>query len=564
MAELSIPPGSAVAGAAPAPGWDGAAGLAPAAAAGRPFGRLLEESLMAESSGQRADEGVPVDEINEALLSVLGPAGATLPPQLVGRLLATSTAADTGAAAEQATANAGASTTALLDAFIARRIAASDAPATTTPSAPTPTAVPESALAASDGSTTTTTAQSPSAESVDVAAVPPAQPAATRITVPSAPEAADVATAAVLSDVTGDDTHAVRVASPQPDPSVRPFVLGREPSVVPAGAVPGGIIDGSRNRDGLLAAAHDRPSSPAAPAPPLGAAPSATYLPGIEQNAYVFGRTAAMPQPVGVDAPQGSERNPILGQPSLAVPPAAADRTGPSGAETFLGLNQELAGTDTGAAATLDAAERGVAATQTDGGRAAAPSAPASSDAPLPLTGAVMAAAPPPAGITRPAVSHQPSAAGAPRAEQSVASAMSQTVVAPSTAQPVDQVAGALAMNIREGRTEVSISLRPATLGAVNVRIVAGRDGLVIHIAAERTDAGDLLRSQLVELRQALVNHQIPVAELHVLHNPPPAPPAGPEQPAPWTEERSASRRESEQEGGRRREGQDQDDDEAG
>lgn len=542
---------------------------------------------MVESSEQRPDEGTPVDEINEALLSVLGPAGATLPPQLVGRLLATSTAAGTGAAPDQATANAAASPTALLDAFIARRIAAPDAPATT-PSAATPAATPDGAAIASDAPTATPAAQPPSAESVDAARVNPPRPDAARIAAPSAPEATDAAPEAIRSDRLAGEAPAARLASPQPDPSVRPFALGREPSVVPAGVLPDGTIDGSRDRDGLFnyttagvmgsndtaealrdrdglpAAAHGGPSGPAVPAPQLGAAPSPVHRPGIEENVHTAGQTSGMPEPLGAGAPPGSERNPILGQPSLVVSPASVDRSGSVGVAAFVALDQEPASTTTGPATAPEVAERGVFPAQADGAGAAGPHAPTPSDVPLPLTGTLLASAPSPAAVTRPTVEHQPPATGASRAAQSVASAMAQAATGASAAQPVEQIAGALAMSIREGRTEVSISLRPATLGAVNVRIVAGQDGLVIHIAAERTEAGDLLRSQLVELRQALVNHQVPVAELHVLHNPPPAPAAGSEQPAPWTEERSTSRRESEQEGGRRRDEQDQDDDQAG
>ncbi len=48
----------------------------------------------------------------------------------------------------------------------------------------------------------------------------------------------------------------------------------------------------------------------------------------------------------------------------------------------------------------------------------------------------------------------------------------------------VDQVAAALALTVQEGRTEATVTLRPAALGEVKVRIAAGTDGVVIHISA--------------------------------------------------------------------------------
>lgn len=100
----------------------------------------------------------------------------------------------------------------------------------------------------------------------------------------------------------------------------------------------------------------------------------------------------------------------------------------------------------------------------------------------------------------------------------------------------VDQVASALSLQVKDGRTEATIALRPAALGAIKVQISSGADGMVIRLSAERDAVGELLRSQMGELREALAGQQVAVAELHVLHNPPavaPAPAGNPEQPAP-------------------------------
>lgn len=157
-------------------------------------------------------------------------------------------------------------------------------------------------------------------------------------------------------------------------------------------------------------------------------------------------------------------------------------------------------------------------------------------------------AAPPPVS---PAPASQPLAAAPERTAAAAAPApiVAQTATTAGAAVPsrtVDQVAGALALSVQEGRTEATISLRPAALGEVKVRIAASADGLVIRISAERDAVGELLRSRMGELRQALAGHQVAVAELHVLHNPPPLPAAAQEGPL-W-QDRPWSRRE--QEGG--------------
>lgn len=161
--------------------------------------------------------------------------------------------------------------------------------------------------------------------------------------------------------------------------------------------------------------------------------------------------------------------------------------------------------------------------------------------------GAVMAAA-----LPAPGAKGDPAAASAPGQSRPPVPATASTWGSTGTGtagagsagsgRTVDQVASALALDVREGRTEATITLRPAALGEVKVKIASGQDGVVIHIAAERDAVGELLRSRVAELRDALVHHQVPVAELHVLHNPPAPLPADHERPA-W-QDRPAERRE--------------------
>jgi hypothetical protein len=114
---------------------------------------------------------------------------------------------------------------------------------------------------------------------------------------------------------------------------------------------------------------------------------------------------------------------------------------------------------------------------------------------------------------------------------QAAAAASTPDAIGSLVDRAVDQVTEALTLSIREGRTEATISLRPAALGAVKVQIVSGADGLVIRMTAERDAVGELLRGHIAELREALAVHQVAVSELHVLHNPPAV--AAPET-SPW------------------------------
>lgn len=128
----------------------------------------------------------------------------------------------------------------------------------------------------------------------------------------------------------------------------------------------------------------------------------------------------------------------------------------------------------------------------------------------------------------------------------------------------IDQVADGLVMTVRQGKSEATLSLQPASLGAVKVQLSTGQDGLIIRLSAERDATGDLLRAHMGELREVLAGQQIAVSELHVLHNPP-APTAAGGQNAPhdgfaWQERPKANQQNANQGDGNT--GSDQDSDE--
>jgi flagellar hook-length control protein FliK len=174
----------------------------------------------------------------------------------------------------------------------------------------------------------------------------------------------------------------------------------------------------------------------------------------------------------------------------------------------------------------------------------------------------VMATAPADtAGGARPVQDAAPGVQAAPRPEPPrtlTAASIAATIAStPTAGRTVDQVASALALNIREGRTEATLTLRPQALGEVRVRITSGPDGLVIHLSAKRDAVSELLRSRIGELRDLLATQQVAVTELHVLHNPPAVRPDA--EPAPWSDHRPARGDEDAPEDGSQREFGDED-----
>lgn len=90
---------------------------------------------------------------------------------------------------------------------------------------------------------------------------------------------------------------------------------------------------------------------------------------------------------------------------------------------------------------------------------------------------------------------------------------------APSSSRTVDQVAEGLALTLRDGKMDATLTLRPAALGQVKVQITSSRDGLIIRMSADQNSVGELLRARLPELRDTLAAHGVMVAEVHVLPN---------------------------------------------
>lgn len=271
-------------------------------------------------------------------------------------------------------------------------------------------------------------------------------------------------------------------------------------------------------------------SRPAGDGSVVGERPSLTAIPlayRVGEGTAERSRTpslAPLVHPLSPVAGEGGEEDP---SPGLRERVASAREPGEGGMDTLdvdgLGRPMDgkgpLTGAETVTDAALTSASRGTAMPDADGaGTSGTPSTP---------TGTA-ALASSPVGVMDTSfgaadVADQAARTGAAASQHGAAPVDVLPTAAPRPSA-VAQVAAALALSARDGVTEVTITLRPPELGEVRARIVTGPDGLVIRLSAEHEAVGALLRARAGDLQQALVAQQVSVAEVHVLHNPPPAP----------------------------------------
>jgi hypothetical protein len=281
-------------------------------------------------------------------------------------------------------------------------------------------------------------------------------------------------------------------------------------------------------------------SRPASEGSVVGERPSLTAIPlayRVGEGTAERSRTPSL-APLGHPLSyEGGERGP---SPGLRERVASAREPGEGGMDTLdvdgLGRPMDgkgpLTGAETVTDAALTSASRGTAMPDADGaGTPGTPSTPSGMAALGPdgagqLAAAALASSP--VGVMDTSlgavdVADQAARTGAASSQHGAAPVDVLPTAAPRPSA-VAQVAAALALSARDGVTEVTIALRPPELGEVRARIVTGPDGLVIRLSAEREAVGALLRARAGELQQALTAQQLSVAEVHVLHNPPPAP----------------------------------------
>ncbi|MCH7887693.1 MAG: flagellar hook-length control protein FliK [Proteobacteria bacterium] len=233
------------------------------------------------------------------------------------------------------------------------------------------------------------------------------------------------------------------------------------------------------------------PASPASAATP--AVPAATSPAGI---ALTIAARAPM-APIGQFATAA-----VAAGPASHAPPAEQPTAEAAAAAGTLAPPRQ-AGTTT-KPATLGTAPGGAAVVD---GEATSPAPAQSSDRPLPALVEVLELA------TQPQDGGAARAQGVNPAQQQPAQAASnppesalQAERAPSTPQPpAEQVALQLQIAIRKGLDRITIQLKPAALGTINITLDVASDGRVSAvIAADRSDTLELLQRDARGLERAL------------------------------------------------------------
>jgi flagellar hook-length control protein FliK len=260
--------------------------------------------------------------------------------------------------------------------------------------------------------------------------------------------------------------------------------------LAPAGPTPIGDLAGVASEAEVEAEVDDVPAAPAIARPDAAAGKG-----GRPAEAGAAKRADAAPTPAGTHP--GGDTRPVDAEarpagPAEPAPPVAHDRattTSPAADQDGLepGKAMRATGPEPGPGQPADAGRA-----QADPARPAAPAAPAN--------GAAVAA---PAAPATPAVAPAPAAAAAPHVpvEQSVAE------------QVVTRVS---ALRLEAGRSELSIDLHPLELGRLRVELTLEDGSLRVALRAESGATGDLLRRAVPELRAALEEAGLGVADLHV------------------------------------------------
>ncbi len=97
--------------------------------------------------------------------------------------------------------------------------------------------------------------------------------------------------------------------------------------------------------------------------------------------------------------------------------------------------------------------------------------------------------------------------------------AQSSATAAVTTAQRVDLVQQLVAQMdgaLQAGRTTMKIHLNPAELGAIELNLVSGANGISVSMVADQASTGKLLENQLSQLRQSLADAGIQLTNLDI------------------------------------------------
>ena len=78
------------------------------------------------------------------------------------------------------------------------------------------------------------------------------------------------------------------------------------------------------------------------------------------------------------------------------------------------------------------------------------------------------------------------------------------------------QVTNGMEMMIRQGRSSMHIQLSPLELGGISIHLVSGSQGVSVTVTADQAGTGHMLQAQADQLRQALSDAGVNIANLNV------------------------------------------------
>jgi flagellar hook-length control protein FliK len=86
----------------------------------------------------------------------------------------------------------------------------------------------------------------------------------------------------------------------------------------------------------------------------------------------------------------------------------------------------------------------------------------------------------------------------------------------PSQAALAQQVTAGMELMMRQGRSSMHIQLSPQDMGGINIHLVSNSAGVTVTVTADQAGTGHMLQNQADQLRQALNDAGVHVANLNV------------------------------------------------
>jgi flagellar hook-length control protein FliK len=88
--------------------------------------------------------------------------------------------------------------------------------------------------------------------------------------------------------------------------------------------------------------------------------------------------------------------------------------------------------------------------------------------------------------------------------------------VEPMLSDVIEQITSQLKVRIKSGETSIRMNLNPETLGAIEVQMTHSAQGISVSFITEQSSTGQLLESQVSQLRQSLKDAGVQLTNLNI------------------------------------------------